>query len=588
MTLGPAPEPGLRPGQVLGRYTVLGSLGKGGMGEVYRARDNRLDRIVALKLLPVRVVNDREQLLRFQNEARTLAALNHPGIVTLHAVEEEEAYHFLIMEFVEGHTLRDAIPDEGMGLKDFFDVAITLTDALTAAHEQGVIHRDLKPENVMFTRTGRLKVLDFGLARFEAPPAGGAAGVDSPTSPLTKEGLIVGTVPYLSPEQVQGRTADHRSDIFALGIVFFEMLAGERPFQADSPVGLMTAILRDEPLELEALRDDLPPRLGVALRRCLEKRPEDRFQSVHELLAELRDIRSELEEARIISASERPPSTPERAPAASASRGSISGALRSQAGLHGLLAGVMAVNLVETASETWLRETYGLGVDLGDKLAEAAHGLENGLSFDSHDVTNTVAVHGFALAYFVLFPLLALGVAWALARRKDAAYRGLAYAVGLVYALSLPFFLFFPVPERWFYPESGAILLSDLWTSRFIEAFRPISGIDNCFPSFHTSLVTILVLAAFRAGLRQRWTVALLGLVVLLSTFVLGIHWLPDIAAGVAAGVLAFSLACRLADREPRAPEAATTLGLVAPDRTSPTARIPSRPAPPPSGPAPR
>ena len=539
---------------------------------------------MSLKLLPLRVVNDREQLLRFQNEARTLAALNHPGIVTLHAVEEEEAYHFLIMEFVEGHTLRDAIPGDGMDLKDFFDVAITLADALAAAHEQGIIHRDLKPENVMFTKTGRLKVLDFGLARFEAPPAGSAEGADSPTSPLTKSGLIVGTVPYLSPEQVQGRSADHRSDIFALGVVLFEMLAGERPFQADSPVGLMTAILRDAPLPLEELRDGVPPALAAILRRCLEKDPERRYPSVQDLLGDLRDLRGGLEAARIISASSHPGAASAPRPAPGPAGLSISGALRGQAPLHGLLAGVMAVNFIETASETWLRDTFGLGVDLGDKLAEAAHGLENGLSFDSHDVTNTVAVHGFALAYFVLFPLLALGIAWTLARRKDAAYRGLAYAVALVYALSLPFFLFFPVPERWFYPESGAILLSDLWTSRFIEAFRPISGIDNCFPSFHTSLVTILVLAAFRAGLWHRWAVALLGAVVLLSTFALGIHWIPDIAAGVAAGVLAFSLACRLADRDSRTPEAATTLGLLAPDRTGPTTRIPSRPASAPGG----
>ncbi|MBK8725566.1 MAG: protein kinase [Holophagaceae bacterium] len=583
MTGLPVPEPTLRPGQVLGRYTVLGTLGRGGMGEVYRARDNRLERIVALKLLPVRVVNDREQFLRFQNEARTLAALNHPGIVTLHAVEEEEGYHFLIMEFVEGHTLRDAIPGDGMELKDFFDVAIILADALAAAHEQGIIHRDLKPENVMFTRTGRLKVLDFGLARFEAPPEGSAAGADSPTSPLTKEGLIVGTVPYLSPEQVQGRTADHRSDIFSLGIVFFEMLAGERPFQADSPVGLMTAILRDEPLPLEELRNDLPTRLPAILRRCLEKRPEDRYPSVQDLLGELKELRSDLEAARIISASDRPvPSSPRSSEpdrATPSGRWSAVSALRGQAPLHALLAGVMAVNLVETAAETWLRETFGLGVGLGDRLAEAAQGLERGLTFDSHDMTNTVAVHGFALAYFVLFPLLAVGVAWALARRPDASYRRLAYAVALVYAISLPFFLFFPVPERWFYPESGAILLSDLWTSRFIEAFRPISGIDNCFPSFHTSLVTILVLAAFRAGLRHRVAIALLGLVVLLSTFVLGIHWLPDIAAGLAAGVLAFSLAGRLAEREARPPQAASTLDLEAPGRTGPTARLPSHPA---------
>jgi membrane-associated phospholipid phosphatase len=538
------------------------------MGEVYRARDNHLGRIVALKLLPVRLVDDREQLLRFQNEARTLASLNHPGIVTLHAVEQERDFHYLVMEYVEGTTLRDAIPGDGMGLKEFLETALALVDALAAAHEQGIVHRDLKPENVMFTRSGRLKVLDFGLARFEGPSPGAPTGAESPTSPLTQEGLILGTLPYLSPEQVEGRTADTRSDVFALGIIFFELLAGERPFHGESPVGLMTSILRDDPEALGDLRPDLPPGVEALVRRCLEKRPEDRYPSARDLLAGLQELRSGLEAARIISAASHASGIP------AAARPLLPASLRGQAPLHGILLAVMGVNFLETTTEAWLRDTFGLGVDLGDKLAEAAHGIENQLSFDSHDITNAVAVHGFTLAYFVLFPVLALALAWALARREDGSYRCLVYAVGLVYALSLPFFLFFPVPERWYYPESGAVLLSDLWTSKFIEAFRPISGIDNCFPSFHTSLVAILVLVAYRAGLRHRHAVAFLGLVVVLSTFALGIHWLPDIAAGLSAGLLAFSLACRLAAK---AGPAATTLQLDPPGQDAATERISSR-----------
>ncbi len=559
----------LSPGQELGHYTVLGALGKGGMGEVYRARDNRLSRTVALKLLPMGVAGDREQLLRFQNEARTLASLNHPGIVTLHSVEEEGPYRFLVMELVEGTTLRDWLPEDGVDLRSFLETALALSDALAAAHESGIVHRDLKPENVMFTRSGRLKVLDFGLARIEDPPRHPGLEAVSPTHPLTREGLIVGTLPYLSPEQVEGNTADARSDVFALGIIFFELLAGERPFQGESPVGVMTAILRDEPPPLQAYRRDLPPELCALVRRCLEKRPEERFGSAGDLLEALRALRADLEAASIITAKDPVPG------ASGPARLRSPGLLGRHARLHGMLAAVMGLNLVETASETWLRNAHGVGVELGDRLAEAAHGIENQLSFEAHDLANPVAVHGFSLAYFALFPLLALGVGWALARREDDSYRKLVYAACLAYGISLPFYLFFPVPERWFYPDSGAILLSDLWTTRLIEAFRPMSGIDNCFPSFHTSLVTILALSAYHAGLRHRLAVALLGLVVILSTFALGIHWLPDIAAGIAAGVLAFSLACRLANRGPGGSSDLLPRPALG---DGPTERIPSRP----------
>lgn len=524
----------LQSGQVLGHYTILEPLGRGGMGEVYRARDERLDRIVALKLLPRTVVEDRERLQRFQKEARTLAALNHPGIVILHAVEEENGHPFLVMEFVEGATLRSAIPDGGLPLDRLFDWAVPLTEALGAAHARGIIHRDLKPENLMLTRSGHLKILDFGLARTEPQ----RSVSDEATQALTQQGFIVGTLGYLSPEQAQGLPVDARSDIFSLGILFHELLTGHRPFRGKTPLELVSSILRDAPESLDEVRPDLPPALTALVKRCLAKDPADRYPRVDDIHDALVAMRKALETERILSNSKALPLP--------RSWGNWFRRGRGRMALHGWLGAVVGVNLVETAVETWLRERFGLGVALGDRLAEASHALERGLSFECHDLTNPLAIYGYAIVYFFLFPIMALGTAWILARRSETAYRTFVYAVVLAYAVSLPFFLFFPVPERWFYPESGAILLSDLWTSRLIEWFRPMSGIDNCFPSFHSSLTTILVVSAYHQGWRHRHAWMGLGMLVLLSTFVLGIHWIPDIVAGVATGLLAYALAVRI------------------------------------------
>jgi serine/threonine protein kinase len=208
----------LSAGTRLGAYEILAPLGAGGMGEVYRTRDPRLKRDVALKVLPPQLAKEPERLRRFEQEAQTLAALNHPHIVTIFSVEEAEDLRFLTMELVEGKTLARVIPRSGLPLSRFFQTAIPLTEAVSAAHEKGIIHRDLKPGNVMVTEEGRVKVLDFGLAKLRE---GVRAEVDtqSPTEPATGPGRIFGTAPYMSPEQVQGRTLDHRSDVFALGTV---------------------------------------------------------------------------------------------------------------------------------------------------------------------------------------------------------------------------------------------------------------------------------------------------------------------------------------------------------------------------------
>jgi serine/threonine protein kinase len=261
------------------------------MGEVYRARDARLDRDVALKVLPADVAGDQARLERFSREARALAALNHPNIVTIHSTEEWDGIPFLTMELVEGPSLDRVIPKTGLPIADFLEIAIPLCDAIAAAHDRHLTHRDLKPANVMVTGEGRVKVLDFGLATFgrrEHDPA------DVTRLELTHEGTVLGTAPYMSPEQVAGRTVDHRTDIFSLGIMLYEMAVGSRPFHGDSSPALMSAILRDTPPALRDVRPEIPAELGRLVARCLEKDPRDRVQTARDVFNELTRLRREL------------------------------------------------------------------------------------------------------------------------------------------------------------------------------------------------------------------------------------------------------------------------------------------------------
>jgi membrane-associated phospholipid phosphatase len=227
-----------------------------------------------------------------------------------------------------------------------------------------------------------------------------------------------------------------------------------------------------------------------------------------------------------------------------------------------VVAAVFGINLIETKIESIVRDRFGWGVDLGNQLAAAFRGLEGNLSFESHDVTNWLAVYGYSVAYFFVLPALGLAVAVVLWRREDVqAYRILCLSIAADYLISLGFFLFFPVPERWSYADSGAILLSDRWSSQLIELVRPISAMDNCFPSTHVSLTIVLILVSYMAGLRFRHTICALGTSVAISTFVLGIHWLPDIVAGVAVGVLSVSLARSVESRRNRAASGAVPAG---------------------------
>ncbi|HNX49072.1 MAG TPA: serine/threonine-protein kinase, partial [Thermoanaerobaculaceae bacterium] len=265
-------------GRMLGHYRVESRLGEGGMGEVYLARDTRLGRRVALKVLPASVASDPDRKARFELEARAVAALNHSNIVTIYSVEEAEGIHFLTMELVEGRTLGKLIPERGFDLDAFLDKAIPLAGAVAAAHAQGITHRDLKPDNVMVEVGGRLKVLDFGLAKLHTA-AGVAALATMETVTRTGEGVIVGTAAYMSPEQAEGRSADPRSDVFSLGIILYEMATGRRPFPGDSAVSVLSSILKDAPISLQELRPELPRSLAALVARCLEKDPSRRPSS---------------------------------------------------------------------------------------------------------------------------------------------------------------------------------------------------------------------------------------------------------------------------------------------------------------------
>jgi membrane-associated phospholipid phosphatase len=447
---------------------------------------------------------------------------------------------------------------------------------------------------------------------------------DAPTdgSP-THAGTILGTLDYMSPEQVRGLPADPRSDIFAFGVVLYEMLAGRRAFSRDSAADTLSAILHEDPPELDRLSSGISLPLIRIVKRCLEKRPEDRFSSAQDLGFALETIsgvdaesapperkprRHRRQSASKAEVAEGPAYEPtsifprakeeaerveqeqseedsrsrkaeesrkRRAVESKRRRAEESGkrrekeekrrrdqdaersaveetallrvSRREKVAAAILLALLFLVNYAETAIETWLRVRYGVGADLEKNLGEAAQWFERGLSFEQHDATNMIAVYGFSAVYFFLFPLLALLTVAAFARRKDSRpLLMLATAAVADYLLTLPFYLLFPVPERWTFPDANAVLLSDLWTSSLIQAFRPFSGLNNCFPSFHVSTTVIIVCCLYRYRAAFRTAAVPAAIAILLSTFTLGIHWLPDILAGLAAGWLSFWLAEKL------------------------------------------
>jgi Tol biopolymer transport system component len=273
----------LAAGTKIGPYEILGPLGAGGMGEVYRARDGRLGRDVAIKVLPAAFSRDPERLRRFEQEARATAALNHPNILAIFDIGNHEESLYVVTELLEGETLRQRIQSGPVPPRKATDYALQIARGLAAAHDQGITHRDLKPENVFLTKDGRIKILDFGLAKL-AEPGKGSSGADTPTLALqTEPGLVLGTVGYMSPEQVRGKAADGRSDIFSLGAILYEMVSGKRAFQGDTAADTMSAILKAEPAPLSETQQNVPPGLARIVEHCLEKEASNRFQSARDV-----------------------------------------------------------------------------------------------------------------------------------------------------------------------------------------------------------------------------------------------------------------------------------------------------------------
>ena len=264
----------LNPGTKLGPYEIVAPLGAGGMGEVYRAKDARLGRDVALKILPESFAREGDRLRRFEQEARAVAALNHPNILAVFDIGQNEGSPFLVSELLEGETLRAALDAGALPQRKTIEYGVQIAHGLAAAHEKGIVHRDLKPENIFVTRDGRIKILDFGLAKF-ADRFGDKTGSSSEEPTLTTErtaaGVVMGTASYMAPEQVRGEPADPRTDIFAFGAVLYEMLSGVRAFRRGTAAETMTAVLKDDPPELSNPGRQVSPTLDRIVRRCLEK-----------------------------------------------------------------------------------------------------------------------------------------------------------------------------------------------------------------------------------------------------------------------------------------------------------------------------
>src|SRR6202171_5742239 len=279
-------------GTRFGPYEILSAIGAGGMGEVYRARDTRLDRIVAIKVLPAQLADRSELRERFEREARVVASLNHPHICTLHDIGQHDGIDYLVMEYLEGETLAQRLLKGSLPLEQVLQYAIEITDALDKAHRKGVTHRDLKPGNIILTKSGT-KLLDFGLAKLKqevAPANVQLSQLPTANEPLTAQGMIVGTLQYMAPEQLEGKEVDARTDIFAFGAVVYEMATGRRAFEGKSQASVIARILEADPPPISSLQPMTPPALDRVVKRCLAKEPDERWQSANDLANELKWI----------------------------------------------------------------------------------------------------------------------------------------------------------------------------------------------------------------------------------------------------------------------------------------------------------
>jgi eukaryotic-like serine/threonine-protein kinase len=290
----------LKIGQQIGVYKILNEIGRGGMGEVYLAEDSRLERKVALKILRPEMAIDHERMRRFVREAKAASSIDHPCIVHVYEINESAGLHFIAMQYIEGRTLQSLLNGKPLSIQQFFNYAIPLTDALSEAHARGITHRDLKPANVMISNKDQLKLLDFGIARMEK------TSDDSTAMSTTKSGTMLGTVGYMSPEQALGKRIDHRSDIFSMGILFYEMATGRRPFSGETPTQTIDKIIHSQPDAISTLEYMVPQELEHIIRKCLEKDPNNRYQSTSKLLIDLKKLNPDLDSGIHISTITKP------------------------------------------------------------------------------------------------------------------------------------------------------------------------------------------------------------------------------------------------------------------------------------------
>src|SRR5438132_11041603 len=276
-------------GTKLGRYEIRLKIGEGGMGEVYRAYDTTMHREVAIKVLPAALSTDKERLARFEQEAQTAGALNHPNVLVIYHIDTHDGSPYIVSELLEGEALRERLGGSALPQRKAIDYALQIAHGLAAAHEKGIIHRDLKPENIFVTRDGRVKILDFGLAKVRNLPKDGVTDAQTEARE-TDPGTVVGTAGYMSPEQVRGGAVDRRTDIFSLGAILYEMLCGRRAFRGSSSIDTMHSILHDDPPELSGSGPQISAALQLVVQHCLEKNPEERFQSARDLAFDLEVI----------------------------------------------------------------------------------------------------------------------------------------------------------------------------------------------------------------------------------------------------------------------------------------------------------